>query len=220
MTTISASFTATGVSAALYVVDTQTATYATSGTFVASLVLERTRNGGQTWDTIATYTTTGQSGTIRDPGTYRWRCDAFTSGTAVATITAQAYPLRLPIVNQSGQTMFGVTDQGITGRILPRVVALTDAATITPNADTTDVGELLTVSQGITFANPTGTPSNKQILQIDVTAAGVQTIAYGTQYQATANALPAVTAAVTASFLWQWTAATSKWRLLEYNAGV
>lgn len=66
--------------------------YALSGTFVATMVLERSMNGGQSWATDITRTTAG-SGIIIVPSNpaggkvwYRWRCDAFTSGTAITNL--------------------------------------------------------------------------------------------------------------------------------------
>lgn len=87
MTTISTSFTAIGTSSAqLLVLPGTTATYTITGTFVATLTLETTTNGGQSWQEVATYTTTQAATTLRIAGTYRWKCTDFTSGTAVAAI--------------------------------------------------------------------------------------------------------------------------------------
>jgi hypothetical protein len=81
-----------------------------------------------------------------------------------------------------------------TGGIKSRVVTLTDAATVTPNADTTDLGVLTSLSQTTTFANPTGTPTNGQLLQIRITSSTSRAIAFGSAYQTAGNlALPTVT---------------------------
>lgn len=64
-----------------------------------------------------------------------------------------------------------------------RVVTLTDAATVTPNADTTDLGILTTLSQNTTFANPTGTPTNGQSLMIRITSSTSRGLTFGTAYQ-------------------------------------
>lgn len=65
-----------------------------------------------------------------------------------------------------------------------RVVTLTDVATITPNADTTDLGLLNSVSQGTTFANPSGTPVAGQKIMIRVKSSAAQTLTFGTKYRA------------------------------------
>lgn len=67
------------------------------------------------------------------------------------------------------------------GRLLPRIVALTDAATVTPNVDTTDLGTLATLSQTTTIANPTGTPGDGQILEIEITSASSQLLLKGSK---------------------------------------
>lgn len=87
MTSISTSFTATGVaSAQLTIQPGNTATYTVTGTFVATLLLETTTNNGQTWQPVVTLSSTQAATTLYVPGTYRWSCTDFTSGTAVAAI--------------------------------------------------------------------------------------------------------------------------------------
>lgn len=87
MTTISTSFTAVGVSSSqLTVLPGNTATYTVTGTFVATLQLETTNNGGQSWQTVRTLTGTLAATILYVAGTYRWRCTDFTSGTAVAAL--------------------------------------------------------------------------------------------------------------------------------------
>ena len=75
-----------------------------------------------------------------------------------------------------------------------KVVTLTDAATITLNCDTTNLGVLLSLSQTTVFANPTGTPKNGQLLQLRITSILSQAISFGTAYQgASFFALPQFT---------------------------
>ena len=79
---------------------------------------------------------------------------------------------------------FSVSGQiSTTGGVLLRAVTLTDAATVTPNSATTDIGLLTSLSQATTFANPTGTPTDGQLLQIRVTSTVSRTISFGTAYQ-------------------------------------
>jgi hypothetical protein len=96
-----------------------------------------------------------------------------------------------------------------------RTVTLADAATVTPNSDTTDVGILATLSQTTTFNNPTGTPTSAQLLEIQVYDASARSVSFDTQYRATDAALPTTTTAgKTSRWLFQWHATDSKWDLL------
>ena len=79
---------------------------------------------------------------------------------------------------------FSVSGQvSTTGGVLPRVVTLTDAATVTLNSNTTDIGVLLSLSQATVFSNPTGTPVDGQLLQIRISSLVSRTISFGTAYQ-------------------------------------
>ena len=83
---------------------------------------------------------------------------------------------------------FSVSGQiSTTGGILSRVVALTDAATVTPNSNTTDIGVLLSLSQTTVFANPTGSPVDGQLLQIRLASLVSRAISFGTIYQAASS---------------------------------
>ncbi len=115
MTTISTSFTAVGTSTSqLTVFAGYQATYTVTGTFVATLVLETTVNNGQTWTDVVTLTGTQAATTLYVPGTYRWKCTAFTSGTAVAAIADVAHNIAPPLVNSAGDTVFVATETGMT----------------------------------------------------------------------------------------------------------
>lgn len=95
-----------------------------------------------------------------------------------------------------------------------RVVALTDAATVTPNADTTDMGTLATLSQATLFANPTGTPLNGQELIIRILSSTSRALTYGTQYRSTTGfALPTATTGggIPDYLVFRWHAGDSKW---------
>ncbi len=92
MSVVSKDFTALGqVSATLSVPPQRSMSYAITGTFVATLVLEHSFNNGVSWTIDQTYTTTGQSSTAlsligQGMTVYRFRCTAYTSGTATATM--------------------------------------------------------------------------------------------------------------------------------------
>jgi hypothetical protein len=98
-------------------------------------------------------------------------------------------------------------------RITKRVVTLTDAATVTLNADTTDIGILTSVSQATNFANPSGTPTDGQDIQVRWKSAASQTITWGAQFRGGTLALPSATtgSAKTDYLGFRWNAADSKW---------
>lgn len=82
---------------------------------------------------------------------------------------------------------------GIIALLQPRVVPLVDAATVTPNCDITDIGNLNSLSQSTFFANPTGTPFDGQSLLLRVTSTTSRSISFDSAYGPTAN-LPLPTA--------------------------
>jgi hypothetical protein len=95
-----------------------------------------------------------------------------------------------------------------------RVVALTDAATVTPNADTTDMGTLATLSQATFFANPTGTPLNGQQLLLRILSSAARALTWDTQYRATTGfPLPASTTGggVPDYLVFRWHGGSSTW---------
>ncbi len=106
-------------------------------------------------------------------------------------------------------------------RITRRVVALSDAATVLINADNMDVGNLVT-TQNLTLDDPTGTPTDGQLLEIRIKSASSFTLSYDTLYRATDDlALPTAT---TGSDKWdrllfEWNDDSDKWDLLAKNFG-
>lgn len=90
----------------------------------------------------------------------------------------------------------GTTDtQTLTNkRYTPRAVTMTDAATVTIDSDVTDLALLLTLSQDTTMANPTGTPTQAQILKVRVKSSSVRTWTWGSKFRgSTTAALPSAT---------------------------
>lgn len=107
-------------------------------------------------------------------------------------------------------------------RIDPRTVSLTDAATVTPNSDTTDIGILTSLSQNTTLANPTGTPVDSQKLMLRIKSTVARTLTFGAQYRGSTDlALPAATSGggLTDYLGFIWNAADSKWDYLAKNFG-
>jgi hypothetical protein len=104
-----------------------------------------------------------------------------------------------------------------------RVVSLTDASTVTPNAGTTDEGILATLSQATQFINPSGSPVNGQMLEIRITSTTTRALTYDTQYLASSDLTP-LPAATTGSsktdyMLFEWNSTSSTWNLLAKNFG-
>lgn len=80
-------------------------------------------------------------------------------------------------------------------RINPRVVALTDAATIASNCDTTDVGTV-TLTASRTLGNPSGAAVDGQLITYRVrqNGTGTWTLAYASQFRFTGGSAPTITA--------------------------
>lgn len=90
-TIISTSFTAVGTSNALDVKLGGLVAYNVSGTFVGTVLIERSVHAGVSWATAATLTAPGSgilvsSNPNSGPEQYRIRCSAFSSGTIVTTL--------------------------------------------------------------------------------------------------------------------------------------
>jgi hypothetical protein len=107
-------------------------------------------------------------------------------------------------------------------RITKRVVTLTDAASITPNADTTDVGLLTTLSQNSAINNPSGTPTDGQMLVLRIKSTSSRTLTWGAQFRGSTDmALPASTtgSSLTDYFGFIFNSADTKWDLLAALRG-
>lgn len=103
-------------------------------------------------------------------------------------------------------------------RITDRVQSVTDAATITPNADTDDCVDITAIAQAFTIANPTGTPTNFQKLIIRIKDNGTaRAISFGTNYVAGGVALPTTTVIskiLTLGFIYNTANSLNKWQLV------
>jgi len=112
---VSASFTAVGVGGGLKVAELDGFSYDVSGTFVATVKLERSFDGGGSWETVVT-ATGAASGTIANLVTlggagalYRFQCTAFTSGTAVCAMTELPKTL-YQVQNAAGDVLLKVNE--------------------------------------------------------------------------------------------------------------
>jgi hypothetical protein len=128
MATISKSFTAVGSSDQLLVRNGDSFTYDLSGTFVATLRLQVSGNGGLSWENV-TEVTAATSGSVlnesRDqaPRVYRWNCTPFTSGTAVTTMVEVDRVLS-QVKDDNGNVLSQVTESGVTAAVRPSVKRL------------------------------------------------------------------------------------------------
>lgn len=101
-------------------------------------------------------------------------------------------------------------------RMTKRVTTAADAVSITPNADNDDFTiQLNTQAAGtLTINNPSGTPTDRQPLNIQVKCTNAQTWAFGAQFRGSSDlALPTTS---TGSSKWdkmgfEWNANDSKW---------
>lgn len=133
MATISASFTAVGNGSSFSVRVGDKFTYAVSGTFVATVVLEKSETAGQSWATVVNTATAADSGTLTAEGKtkkahvlYRYRCSAYTSGTAVCAL-ADATQTIQEFKDQNGTVIFRLTEAGAE---VPGTLGVTGAATV------------------------------------------------------------------------------------------
>lgn len=108
------------------------------------------------------------------------------------------------------------------GNISKRIVSLTDASTVTLNCGTTDLGILATMSQAINFANPSGTPTDGQVIQVRMKSTTARALTFGSQWRGSSdNPLPSSSTGggLTDRFAGEWNAADSKWDYLAKNFG-
>lgn len=120
MATVATSFTAVGEGNKLFVRKGTTFTYAVSGTFVGTVRLERSLDGGSTWERLAITASDAASGQFEsnipvqpNDAHYRFFCSAFTSGTIVTSLVNVAKTL-LEFKDDNGNTLFKVTESGVT----------------------------------------------------------------------------------------------------------
>jgi hypothetical protein len=98
-----------------------------------------------------------------------------------------------------------------------RTVSVAYAATVTPNADTTDVLNIGTLTGALLMNNPTGTPVDGQNLRVRfmMDATGSRAVTFDTAYDfgsdVTTQLLPA-TASLGWEMLFTWNALASTWR--------
>ena len=104
-----------------------------------------------------------------------------------------------------------LTNKRVTPRILSAASYTTDTGT-SLNCDNLDEFIVTAQAGALKLNNPTGTPTDGQVLIVAVTGTAARALTYDTQFQASTVALPTTTvttARLTLGFI--WAAATSKW---------
>jgi hypothetical protein len=123
-------------------------------------------------------------------------------------------------------TTSSIVDAFLAGGAPPaRVVAASYGATVTPNADTTDVLKIGALTGNVTIANPSGTPTDRQELSIWVEQDGTggRTVTLGSQFRIPATGVSPLPWSTTASqkdlLVAQWNSTDSKWEIIRFIAG-
>ena len=104
-----------------------------------------------------------------------------------------------------------LTNKRVTPRILSAASYTTDTGT-SLNIDNLDEFIVTAQAGALLFNNPTGTPTDGQVLLIAVTGTAARALTYGNQFEASTVALPTTTvttARLNMGFIWR--ADTSKW---------
>lgn len=138
-----------------------------------------------------------------------------TLGVTGKTTLANASSTSLTVSDLSYLASTTITGSlNINGNIVPRVVGYASAATITVDANTTDIATT-TINQTTTFANPTGVIINGQMFELIGTATGTRTISWGTNFASSTDLNNILTVASgTTRWLFEYTTDRSKWELV------
>jgi hypothetical protein len=102
----------------------------------------------------------------------------------------------------------------------PDATTIAYAASITPNADTTTIANVGTLTGNITINAPTGTPSDGQVLRFRFAqdATGSRTVTWNAAFAFGTDVTAAMEPSA-ASSVWErafmWHAGTSKWRAMS-----
>jgi len=159
----------------------------------------------QTWTAVQTFTNSD----IRLLGSSTGY-STFTSANAGAS----NYTLTFPAITDTLDTLTStstLTNKRITPRILSAASYTTDTGT-SLNCDNLDEFIVTAQAGALKFNNPTGTPTDGQVMFIAVTGTAARALTYDTQFEASTIALPATTvttARLNMAFIWR--ADTSKW---------
>lgn len=148
------------------------------------------------------------------------------------TITAPASGATITIPDGTTATLQGTdtyvgrttTDTLTNKRITKRVDSQTSVSTLTPGSDSYDIEKLTAQAATLTVANPSGTPTDGQTLDIWIKSASVQTLTIsGNQYK-TSDDFGPLPVATSGGNKWDklrftWNATESTWDLSAKNFG-
>lgn len=118
MASVSVSFTSAVAGAAIGVRRGDSFTATVSGTFSATVYLERSNDGGESWQQKQKYTAPGNKSVSLDLDQttsfplFRFRCDSYVSGTAVTTIAKNSVLVK-QYQNPDGVTALQINDDGV-----------------------------------------------------------------------------------------------------------
>lgn len=152
----------------------------------------------------------------------------FDNGNAVLThssgiVTVSTGDLRVTTAgtNTASAVTCGGTQTLTNKRITNRVQSVTDAATITPNADSDDIVDVTAIAQAFTVAAPSGTPTNGQMIEIRIKDNGTgRAITWNSIYSLLGTTLPTTTVAskyLACLFQYNTMNALDKWQLMVKN---
>lgn len=156
------------------------------------------------------------------------RLEGATSGYVAQQVASAAGSWSFTWPNGAGSNgQMLVTDgSGVGSWVAPRNVAtLTDAATVTLNiADARPyIGTLASLSQTTTFANPTGSPTDGQYIEVRIISSSAQSVSFGTKFKGSAGlALPTTTTGSNLRDRWafEYVSSTDTYDLLASSTGV
>ena len=119
--------------------------------------------------------------------------------------------------NTSDATKNSATATLTNKRITKRITTVASSATPTINTDNCDIHKITALTVNITnmSTNLSGTPTDGQMLLIQITGTAARTISWGTSFESSTVTLPSTTvttARLDVGFIWN--AATSKWRCI------
>lgn len=146
--------------------------------------------------------------------------DATKVVTPTGTQTLTNKTLTSPVINTpTGDVATLTGTQTLTNkRITARVQSVSDAATVTPNADSDDCVDITAIAQAFTIANPSGTPTNFQKLTIRIKDnATARAITWGSGYAAGGVSLPSTTVLskiLNLGFIYNTANSLNKWQLV------
>ncbi|MCK9602565.1 MAG: hypothetical protein M0R06_26190, partial [Sphaerochaeta sp.] len=110
------------------------------------------------------------------------------------------------------------TDTLTNKRVTKRVGSTTSHATPTINTDNVDIYQLTAQAENITSftTNLSGTPTDGQLLWIQITGTAARTITWGTSFESSTATLPIITVGTSRlDVILAWNTVTSKWRCIS-----